>query len=463
MAPQALIVHPDRKAAEAGCELLSSCGFECAIATGVQEAMAFVDARRPQLCIVGRNDNCGGLSAQQSDSERPVIAITTFATMEAAVQALKSASVSPSAEQVVHQLKPIVQSFGLGCTSQEPLMHAFPGIMGASAALRTSLRLVQKVSHSDANVLLYGESGTGKELVAKAIHASSPRADRAFIAVDCASLPEALLESELFGYEKGAFTGALKTKPGLMELARGGTLFLDEVGEIPPNLQAKLLRALQEKEHRRVGGTETIQFDVRVVSATSRDLNEEIKARKFRQDLYFRLNVVPITLPPLRERNGDVMLLANFFLNKHCEKDTGMRKSFDADALQAMEAYSWPGNVRQLENMVRRICILADAAIITKHDLSDELLPNRTPTTLSALQEKNASFEPAERSFMAARKRSMSQFEAAYLRVALDRAGGNVSRAAETAEVDRKTFYRLLRKHNLIPQAFRPRDAMSLM
>jgi transcriptional regulator with GAF, ATPase, and Fis domain len=179
-------------------------------------------------------------------------------------------------------------------------------MVGTSVAFKASLRMVQKLSHSDTNVLLYGESGTGKELVAKAIHANSPRAGRAFVPVDCASLPENLLESELFGYEKGAFTGAIRTKPGLMQLAHGGTLFLDEVGEIPVSLQAKLLRALQEKEHRRVGGTDNIQFDVRVLSATSRDLPGMIKQGKFRQDLFFRLNVIPIRLPPLREREGDV-------------------------------------------------------------------------------------------------------------------------------------------------------------
>jgi len=192
--------------------------------------------------------------------------------------------------------------------------------------------------------------------------------------VDCASLPESLLEAELFGYEKGAFTGAIGKKPGLMELAHRGTLFLDEVGEMPVSLQAKMLRALQEMEHRRIGGTQTVQFDLRVLAATSRDLQQRVKEGKFRKDLLFRINVIPIRLPPLREREGDVSLLAAYLLNKYCEVDTGMIKRFDSDVIRAFERYSWPGNVRELQNVVRRMCVMAEGELITMHDLPEELL-----------------------------------------------------------------------------------------
>jgi two-component system, NtrC family, response regulator AtoC len=455
MTSRALILHSDPKTAESGRDVLCSSGYECAIAAGLEEALALVDTQRPQLCLLGHNAAWSN-SFQQPNREQPVVAITSFATLATAVHALKTSSVVTAAERFVEPLKQIIQLFGFGrAPIQRPLAPASLGMVGASSALKASLDLVEKVSPSDANVLLCGESGTGKELVAKAIHAKSRRAGRAFVPVDCASLPENLLESELFGYEKGAFTGALKTKLGLMELARGGTLFLDEVGEIPMSLQAKLLRALQEKEHRRVGGVDNIQFDVRVLSATSRDLDIEIKREKFRQDLFFRLNVIPIRLPPLREREGDVKLLANYFLAKHCEKDTGMRKSFDDDVLHVLDAHSWPGNVRELENVVRRICVLADGNTITMRDLPTEL---RSDAVCTPALETGVSAESPEPSFIIAKRRHMNQFEGAYLRRALDRSGGNVSRAAERAEVDRKTFYRLLRKHHLVPQLFRPQD-----
>ncbi len=337
------------------------------------------------------------------------------------------------------------------CKKRSPT-PAFLGIMGESSTLKQTLELVKRAARSGANIFICGKSGTGKELVAQAIHAASLRAAHPFIAVDCASLPESLLEAELFGYEKGAFTGALRTKPGLMELAHHGTLFLDEVGEIPVNLQAKLLRALQENEHRRVGGTSTVHFDVRVLSASSRDLSLQAKEGSFRQDLFFRLNVIPIRLPPLREREGDVLLLANYFLEKYCEIDTGMRLSFDADVLRVLESYSWPGNVRELQNVVRRLCVLAEGNVITLRDLPEELLSKGEQSMPSA---SSATVESCDLTFMEAKKRSVNLFEAAYLRRILDRCMGNISKAAEAADIDRKTFYRLLRKHQLRPQVFR--------
>lgn len=338
------------------------------------------------------------------------------------------------------------------CPIQPLRPPAFSGIVGASPALKKTLELAQKAARSEATILLGGESGTGKELVAQAIHTNSPRAARAFVPVDCASLPEGLLEAELFGYEKGAFTGALRTKPGLMELAHRGTLFLDAVGEIPLSLQAKLLRALQEKAHYRVGGTQTVKFDVRVIAASSRDLPQRIREGNFRQDLFYRLNVIPIRLPPLREREGDVPLLANYFLEKHSEIDTGMIKSFDSDVLRVLESYPWPGNVRELQNVVQRLGALAEGSVITMRDLPEELLPKEELLLSPATP---ATIESCELTFIEAKRQCVNLFEAAYVRGALDHYAGNVSRAAEAAEVDRKTFYRLLRKHHLQPYTFR--------
>jgi two-component system response regulator HydG len=337
---------------------------------------------------------------------------------------------------------------------EAPQLQAMLGMVGVSPALNVASALVQKAAPSDANILLQGESGTGKELAAKAIHASSRRSGRAFIPVDCASLPENLLEAELFGYEKGAFTGAMTTKPGLMEMADGGTLFLDEIGELPIGLQPKLLRALQEKEHRRLGGTRTIKFDPRIVAATSRDLHKSVKEGKFREDLLFRLNVIPIQLPPLRERHGDVQLLANWFLDSNCERDTGMTKSFDCNVLHTFESYSWPGNIRELQNVVRRMCVLSEGPVITTRDLPAEM-SQATDRSSDLFGEKIAAIDSYELTYGAAKSQFLNLFEASYLRGALDRHRGNVSRAAEAAGIDRKTFYRLLRKHRMTPEKFR--------
>jgi DNA-binding NtrC family response regulator len=438
--------------AEDGRELLNSAGYPSLIATDLEEALAVLDSQSPQLLLVpanGRSSHSSPLPPGKGHT--PVVAVTTFTTLAAAVTALKENGTRAAVDQVVAHRELLVQGLGLSPTPQ-PLPPGVWGMVGASPALRETQALLQKAARSEANILLYGESGTGKELAAHAIHQQSPRAAHPFIAVDCASLPESLLEAELFGYEKGAFTGALHTKPGLMELAHQGTVFLDEVGEIPVGLQAKLLRALQEKEHRRVGGTHGVKFDARVLSASSRDLPQCVKDGTFRHDLFFRLNVIPIRVPPVRERAGDVRLLAHYFLAHYSERDTGMLKSFDPEVLQVFETYPWPGNVRELQNVVRRMCVLAAGTVLTLGDLPAELvLKEDQPLSPAA----PAVVESYELPFQEAKRRSMNQFEAAYVRSVLARAAGNISHAAEAAEVDRKTFYRLLKKHHVQLQAHR--------
>jgi transcriptional regulator with PAS, ATPase and Fis domain len=307
--------------------------------------------------------------------------------------------------------------------------------------------LVRKAARSDANILVLGESGTGKELIARAIHANSPRAAQAFVPVDCASLPEPLLESELFGHEKGAFTGAVKSKRGLIEVADRGTLFLDEIGELPLPLQAKLLRVLQERQLRHVGGTAQIDVDVRVVSATNRDLREGVTKGQFREELYYRVNVIAITLPPLRERAGDLKLLAHAFLKRYGgERVTG----FDDAALQALEAYGWPGNVRELQNVIERACALVDGDHVTRADFPDYLLQGSGVRRAAA----GAATGPAlpssdDLSLKDAKDGWMRVLEASYLRDLLGRHGGNVSAAAKAAGIDRKTFHRLINKYQI--------------
>ncbi|WP_457600597.1 sigma-54 interaction domain-containing protein, partial [Hydrogenivirga sp.] len=254
------------------------------------------------------------------------------------------------------------------------------GIVGRSRGIMGVLELVHRVAHTNATVLLRGESGVGKEVFARAIHFLSPRADRPFIAVNCGAIPENLLEAELFGYEKGAFTGAYSSKKGKFELANGGTLFLDEIGELPLHLQVKLLRAIQEKEIERLGGSKPIKVDVRIIAATNRDLERMVKEGKFREDLYYRLNVVPIFIPPLRERREDIPVLAQHFLEKF-RKEYNKEVTISPEVMDAFMRYEWKGNVRELQNVIERMVILDTDGVLTEEDLPPEIRrdsPRRT-------------------------------------------------------------------------------------
>ena len=253
-------------------------------------------------------------------------------------------------------------------------------MVGTSRPMRTLFERIARVARTDSTILLRGESGTGKELVARAAHRNSPRADRPFIAINCAALTETLLESELFGHEKGAFTGAIGLKKGKMELADGGTLFLDEIGELPLSLQAKLLRALQEREFERVGGTRPVRVDFRLIAATNRDLESAARTGAFRQDLYYRLNVVSLVLPPLRERREDIPLLAEYFVRKHAARSGRRVDAIEPEALSRLSRYDWPGNVRELENAIEQALALGVSAHITAEDLPSNLTaPSSTP------------------------------------------------------------------------------------
>jgi transcriptional regulator with PAS, ATPase and Fis domain len=326
-------------------------------------------------------------------------------------------------------------------------IYGLENIVGRSPAMSRVFELVRKAARSEANILVVGESGTGKELIARAIHANSPRVGKPFVPVDCASMPEQLLESELFGHEKGAFTGAVRSKPGLLEVAHGGTLFLDEIAELPVALQVKLLRALQERQIRRVGGTGLLDVDVRLVSATNRDLREAVSKGQFREELYYRVNVIAVQLPPLRERAGDVRLLVQAFLKRYGD---GRISEMEAEALAALERYRWPGNVRELQNVVERACALAEDERLTSGDLPDYVLGGEPamrapdPVTAVAMPEARADLTLSE-----AKERWMAVLEASYLRQVLARHDGNISAAAKAAGIDRKTFHRLINKHSL--------------
>jgi DNA-binding NtrC family response regulator len=445
--------------------IIESANYPCIATTDPLEALKLIESEQPALFLTDlKMPGMDGMEmlrrAQEINPQMPVVVLTGYASLETAVAAVKAGAFdfipkSVSAEQLKLMVeraltKRRLELENLHLRDQLRRTLGFENIIGESAALGKVLELVRKAARSEANILILGESGTGKELVARAVHANSPRVAEPFVPVDCASLHESLLESELFGHEKGAFTGAATAKPGLMETAHHGTLFLDELGELPLGLQVKLLRSLQERQIRRLGGTRQIDVDVRIVCATNRDLGALVAARKFREDLYYRVNVIDIVLPPLRERLGDVELLATYFMRKCKRSGDATVKGFEPGAMLSLEAYSWPGNVRELQNVIERACALAEGGTITPAELPLHL---RTPTPLeeqSPLTDEPPMVESAnDLTLKESKKRWISQLEAAYVEDLLKREGGNISQAARKAGVDRKTLHRLLNKHGM--------------
>ncbi len=461
-----LIVDDEPDMVENCARILRRAGFRCLGTTDARQALGLVETERPDVLLTDlKMPGMDGIEvlrrARELDPTLPVIMITAFATIESAVAAIKEGAFDYlpktfSVEQLTLTVERALKQRQLqeeNRNLREQLQEAFglENLVGRSPAMVQVFELVKKAARSEANILILGESGTGKELVARAVHANSPRATRPFVPVDCASLPENLLESELFGHEKGAFTGAIRTKPGLMETADGGTLFLDEIAEMPVGLQVKLLRALQERQIRRVGGTSVVDVDVRVVSATNRDLREAVAKGQFREELYYRINVIEIRLPPLRDRLGDLKLLAHAFLKRYGQ---ARFSGFDPQTLASLEAYPWPGNVRELQNIVERACALADGERIMAHDLPEhilsggrrqELAPGRVgPSGVAEPLTSGVDLPLKE-----AKDRWMHVLEGAYLRDLLDRHGGNISAAAKAAGIDRKTFHRLIGKYQI--------------
>jgi two-component system, NtrC family, response regulator AtoC len=318
----------------------------------------------------------------------------------------------------------------------------YGAIVGDSPALRDVLTRVEQVAQTSSTVLLRGETGTGKELVARAIHINSPRESRPFVRVNCAALAPGLLESELFGHEKGSFTGAMARRPGRFELADGGTLFLDEVGDLTLDVQVKLLRVLQEREFERVGGLETIKVDVRVVSATHRDLEKLVAEGKFRQDLYYRLNVFPVTLPPLRERPGDITVLCEHFIQKFAQSTGKAVRGVDRDALASLASYPWPGNVRELENVIERAMILARGSTLSAADLDFGRRP--IPAAAPAAPPADGGGEPGRSLY-----KRLSEQERGEIVAAVERSQGNIAHAARALGINRSTLYYRMRKHGL--------------
>jgi two-component system response regulator PilR (NtrC family) len=321
--------------------------------------------------------------------------------------------------------------------------QGFAGIIGRSPSMLQVFRLVETVCRTNSTVLLSGESGTGKELVARAIHSLSLRRSRPFVAVNCGAMPEALLESELFGHVRGAFTGADKDKKGLIEAAEGGTVFLDEIGEMPATMQVKLLRVLQERKYRPVGGTEEFSADIRVIAATNRDLPRLVGEGKFREDLFYRLNVIPVKMPALRERHEDIQLIAEHFLAKYTREMSKTIDGFAPEALAALNAYRWPGNVRELENVVERAVALESERRVTIATLPENIRTGQPATTRSA----DVDAAIAEGGFNL--ERHLQDIERSHLERALERAGGVQTRAADVLGLSFRQFRYLAKKYGL--------------
>ncbi len=397
-----------------------------------------------------------------------VILFTGYATVETAVQAIRKGAFDYIPKPFTPQQLEVVvnRAFKQKALADENrhlrgqirAKFSFESLLGCSPAMKKVRALLARIAQTDASVLVCGESGTGKELIARALHANSRRQNKPFIPLDCAALPLHLLESELFGYEKGAFTGAVSAHPGLLEAAHGGTFFMDEVGELDPALQVKLLRVLQERQFRRVGGSRLISVDVRLITATNRDLQAAVAEGRFREDLFHRINVIQVWLPPLRERDGDVPLLANHFLRLHGDRLGRGDLQLTPGALGALEAYHWPGNVRELQNAMEYAVSISDRARVEVADLpravqeaagtcgieaDDDMSPPTGPPGVPGLEVHH------ELPYKVAKRRWLAVFERVYFTELLRRHDFNISHAARSAGIDRKSIQRILKKNNL--------------
>lgn len=386
-----------------------------------------------------------------------VVIITGNATVESAVEAMKQGAhdylrkpftpdqLTLCVRRAAEHSRLIRENVVL---RQELEIHqGFEGIIGESRPMERVFALARRVAPTEGTVLLIGESGTGKEVFVRAIHRLSRRKDHLLLACDCSALAPTLLESELFGHAKGSFSGAIATKQGLFEAAHHGTLFLDEIGNLSMETQGKLLRVLETKRVKKVGDTAEREIDIRLISATNRDLAEMVRDGEFREDLYYRLNVVPIYLPPLRQREGDVPLLAMTFLERFCKKNQVAVKGFSPEAMTLMESYSWPGNVRELRNIVERLAILCDQDRIEPRHLPEEIRQVHVRTTSGTPLPR--SWEEFKRLKQQVRDSAVQQLERRFLADVLERCDGNVSRAAEEIGIQRTNLHALLRKHGL--------------
>jgi DNA-binding NtrC family response regulator len=455
-----LIVDDEELLVKSCGQILSSEGYTVYTEGRGRNALEVVRRQRPDIVLTDLMlPDMDGLALlkdiKKQAPETLVVMITGFATVDSSVEAIRAGAYDYIPKPfTATQLRILIGRAGqqvrlvrdnASLRDQLKKHYSFDNIIGTSDSIQKVFGVVSRVAPTDASVFISGESGTGKELIARAIHANSRRSARPFMAINCAALPDHLLESELFGHEKGAFTGADQQRRGLLEVASGGTFFMDEISEMSMELQAKLLRVIQERKIRRVGGEAEIPIDVRWVSATNRDPDQAVRDGALRQDLLYRLNVVPVKLPPLRHRREDIPALAQHFLKRYAQDYAREGLRFNPDSVRVLQDYEWPGNVRELQNVVERIVSMCLPG--------QEILPEDIPEELSVRRTVNGrgpvvTFS-ADLPFHDAKNDAITVFEKEYLSDLLKRHNGNISQAARTAGIDRKTIHRMLAKYQI--------------
>lgn len=446
-----LVVDDEKEMLESMNKILSRRqDFFITLSSDLEDAISKIGSNKFDLVIsdLRLNEKSGMEILQpafESNKDIKVIMISGYGTVEASVEAVKKGAFDFIEKPFTSQK--LFESIDRALESGQSLKPADKyenliddtGLILKSDKMREVVRLINKIATTDMNVLVIGESGTGKELVARAIHNLSRSSQNPFVPVNCGALPEHLFESEIFGHEKGAFTGAVKTKPGLIEFANHGTFFFDEIGDMSPTLQVKLLRMLEERKIRRVGGQKEIAINVRIIAATNRNLEQLVKEEKFRDDLYYRLNTFKITIPPLRERKDDIIPLAKAILTDVSSNNNSM-VTISPDAENALISYSWPGNVRELQNVLNRASILCNDAIIRRDDLPLPILKreDEIDTRIHNLNYKDA------------KELVIQEFEIEYLTYFLRKNTGNISKTADECGLDRRSIHRLINKYNIV-------------
>ena len=453
-----LIVDDELDLATSCQRLLDNNGYRTAIATSGEEALASVHDEQPHLVLTDlKMPGMGGMTLlRQLKEEHPgveVVMMTAYSTIEDAVEAMRLGAVDFVPKPFTPDHLSIVIEKALEDRSlreenrslkdQLSRHFSFDNIIGKSAAMAQIFEAIRKIADSDINVLVSGASGTGKELIARSIHANSRRKGKAFVPINCGALPENLVESEIFGYEKGAFTGAAKSKPGLLEEAHGGTFFMDEIGELPPALQVKFLRVLEDGRFRRLGSNQEREVNARLICASNRNLEQQVDEGEFREDLFYRINTFPIHIPPLRQRRDDIELLANHYLQVYAEKNQKEVNDISPEAMELLRSCEWRGNVRELQNVIERALILSDGELIQPGHLPDSV---RKIDTVSG---SDSAEYRLDLPFKDAKERLIENFERRYIVDVLKNFKGNVSRSAEHSGIDRRSLHRLLAKYQI--------------
>ncbi len=459
-----LVVDDERNQREILGSILRSEGYAVVLAGSGAEALAALDREPADLVVTDLV--MPGMTGEElieailaRHPGLPILLTSAYGTISTAVEAIKRGAYyffekPVDRARLLIIIERALENLRLRESHRVLAERLSPGelpMVGEHAAIREIRRILPRVARSDATVLLTGESGTGKEVVARNLHAASARAKAPFLAVNCAALPDNLFESELFGHERGAFTGAVRREIGLFEAARGGTLFLDEIAEVKPETQAKLLRALQDREIRRIGGKEPIPVDVRIVAASNRDLEEAVRSGRFRADLFYRLNIVRIALPPLRERISDIPGLAGHFLGVHGEKGVPPVREISREAMNALMRYPWPGNVRELSSAVERAVLMAEEGTITTAELPPEIAGEPGRREEEAPSHRGAAREVPPELGLPPGGVDFEKLEERLLRQAVERSGGVHARGAELLGMSYKTYVYRLRKFGIIP------------